>query len=374
MRKITVAAAAGALALLVVALAAASGRLPMPFAQPAVQPGAAMMVQVGLRPAVVQLDIGQSATVMVDATSSAEAIYGAQFEVRFNPAVLSILFAGPGPLLSGNGQEDQAGGFFKHFGIDNASGTLLFASTLLSPAAPSGGAGDVAQMMVFCKAKGRSPLDISSPVLANATGEEILSQSGGDSIVLCGGVPLEETVEIPVVVGFNLMSLPVGCDEPLSAKDLADVIAAQGGVVDSVQRWGVGGAQGFDGWLPGSSNPFLLQPGHGYFVKLSAIPGSGSVGVTGVPCNQSAPLDFLVPGFNLVGVPYSTPAGGHDAGTLSGLIQVAGGVVDSVQRWGVGGSQGFDGWLPGATGPFAISRLAGYFIKLSQVPGTPVLP
>ena len=135
-------------------------------------------------------------------------------------------------------------------------------------------------------------------------------------------------------------------------------------------RAGVGGSQAFDGWLPGAPNPFAIEPGRGYFVKLSALPANGELSITGLRCTQSVPLDFLVAGFNLVSVPFATPAGGHDAKTLADAIEAAGGAVDSIQRWGVGGSQGFDGWLPDAPSPFAIDPKTGYFIKLSQAPTT----
>jgi uncharacterized repeat protein (TIGR01451 family) len=90
-------------------------------------------------------------------------------------------------------------------------------------------------------------------------------------------------VKVLLVVGFDLVSVPVDCASPMSARDLADLISAQGGVVDSVQRWGVGGAQGFDGWLPGSPNPFTVEPDQGYFVKVSAVPANSEVSITGLP-------------------------------------------------------------------------------------------
>ncbi len=181
-------------------------------------------------------------------------------------------------------------------------------------------------------------------------------------------VPPPVLVNFPLVVGFNLLAVPVGCGSPLDAGELAGFIGGQGGTVDSVQRWGVGGSQAFDGWLPGVPNPFTIEPGRGYFVKLSAVPSSGSVTVAGVPCLQSVSLDFLVVGFNLVGVPVPFLSGGDNAQTLTDLITGAGGAVDSVQRWGVGGSQGFEGWLPGGASPFTIDSKSGYFVKLSQVP------
>ncbi len=202
------------------------------------------------------------------------------------------------------------------------------------------------------------------PDASNNVSEETTAVVG-----LTGGVAV-----IPLVAGFNLIAVPVDCNSPRTARELADLIAEQGGAVDSIQRWGVGGAQGFDGWLPGSTNPFLIEPGRGYFVKISVAPENDELVIFGAPCGGSVPLDFLVAGFNLVGIPFASPIGGYDAETLVDLIASGGGEVNSVQRWGVGGAQGFDGWLPGTLNPFAIDHVAGYFVKLSQTPTGDVFP
>ena len=187
-------------------------------------------------------------------------------------------------------------------------------------------------------------------------------------------VAREVTFEIPMVVGFNLIAMPVIFGTTITAPDLAGLIAAQNGTVASIQRWGVGGSQTFDGWvadLPGT-NPFEIEAGRGYFVKLSAAPDGGVFSVTGAPFALPATLDFVV-GFNLIGVPFMTPSAGYTAKSLaekidpSGLAQ--GGVVASIQRWGVGGSQTFDGWVSDLedTNSFTIEVIAGYFTKLTQV-------
>ncbi len=221
-------------------------------------------------------------------------------------------------------------------------------------------------------AGGVDGLDGAATVTVSPDGKHLYAAGALDDAVAVFTVLSK--VNIPLVVGFNLVARPVDCASPMNAKDLTDRIVAQGGVVDSIQRWGVGGSQGFGGWLPGAPNPFTIELGHGYFVKLSALPANGELSIAGLPCTQSAQLDFLGAGFNLVGVPFATPAGGYDSKTLSDAIVAAGGAVDSVQRWGVGGSQGFEGWLPGSSNPFTIDAKFGYFIKLSKVPTATVSP
>ena len=185
---------------------------------------------------------------------------------------------------------------------------------------------------------------------------------------------LEVSFGIPVVVGFNLITMPVIFGSTITAPELADLIAAQNSAVVSIQRWGMGGSQTFDGLVAGRSatNPFELELGRGYFVKLTTAPDGGVFTVTGTPLFAPVPLDFVV-GFNLVGVPFMTPSTGYTAKSLAQKIDpnglAKGGVVASIQRWGVGGSQTFDGWVSDLfdTNSFAVDKTAGYFMKLSQV-------
>ena len=97
--------------------------------------------------------------------------------------------------------------------------------------------------------------------------------------IVTGGV----TVAVPMVIGFNLVAFPVDIATALGtttpkATSIRDSIAAQGGTVTSIQRWGVGGAQGFDGWsaaLPGTNNfdinsgRGLLRPSHSRTLRVT---------------------------------------------------------------------------------------------------------
>ena len=106
------------------------------------------------------------------------------------------------------------------------------------------------------------------------------------------------------------------------------------------------------------SDPARIRTGNGIRGLLrrptstkpqQATPGSRVHGVVR-PSSLSPPRTRIAVGLgprpvgmNLIAVGFLYLSGGHDAKTLADLIEGEGGVVNSVQRWGVGGSQAFDG-------------------------------
>jgi hypothetical protein len=305
--------------------------------------------------------------VAIQAGPGVQGLYGAQVELTYNPTVVELLDIAPGPLLQGNGQRNQAGGFFRHVAIASSRGSAVLVVTLLKPALPTSNPGELARIVLLSKAEGASNLALSNVILSNQDSIEIPSQVEIQTPVQA------TTVVVPLVTGFNLIGVPIGTT---TAKDLAQLIANQGGTVASIQRWGVGGSQTFDGWvsdLP-DTNSFEIELGRGYFVKLSKVPTGGKLSLTGTAITQSASLSFVV-GFNLVGIPFATPPSGYTAKSLAQAIDPSGlakgGIVASIHRWAVGGSQTFDGWVSDLpdTNSFAIKPEAGYFIKLSEAGG-----
>ena len=86
--------------------------------------------------------------------------------------------------------------------------------------------------------------------------------------------PTDQTVQIPMGVGFNLIGLPVRFPAPLTAREFSDLVDAQGGTVAAILRWDAG----YEAWLkdfPDQKN-FVLEEGRGYFVRLSKSPANTS--------------------------------------------------------------------------------------------------
>ena len=100
--------------------------------------------------------------------------------------------------------------------------------------------------------------------------------------------------------------MPVDLGETTTARDLAELIAVQGGVVAAILKWNAG----YESWLADfpDEKDFPIEPGRGYFVRLSKAPENGRWVLAGAPFTSPVTLD-LGAGFNLIGVPSATPRG-----------------------------------------------------------------
>ena len=145
------------------------------------------------------------------------------------------------------------------------------------------------------------------------------------------------TAVVPVTTGFNLIGTPMDFGTTTTAGDLAQMVAAQGGEVASILSW----SAGFEDWIadfPGEKD-FVIEPGRGYFLRLVAPPVNNSLILPGAPFTQSVPVD-LATGFNLIGIPFATPAAGYDSKGLAEAIDPTG-AVSSILAW----NAGYQAWL-----------------------------
>ena len=371
-KTVAVTVAAGALALVAVALAiAAAGGLPLPFAGQ-VAPQATTTVQVGLAQAFIPADVGETTTIPVIASLTAGDLYGAQFELRYDPSVIDLHDVSPGGLLRGNSQQDGAGGFFKHVDIDHASGTVLFANTLLQPAAAVSTPGDVAEITFTCTGTGQGMLEVVAPVLANSAGAEIPSLAGPVSYVVCRTAGAID-VDIPLFPGYNLIGVPVSFPETTRARDIAEALLPGGaniedGPVTAILSWT---GAGYLPWLSNNpaANNFEMEPGNGYFVRLQAAVPGDKLTVTGLPFVAPVALDFSA-GYNLVSVPFATP-GTYDAVTSAQAIDthdggsdVSTGPVLSILSWT--GVYDFSLRDNSFANSFTLEAARGYFVRMAQ--------
>lgn len=176
------------------------------------------------------------------------------------------------------------------------------------------------------------------------------------------------TVDVPMGVGFNLIAVPVQMPASFSARDLSDLVDAQGGRVVAILKWN----GGYQAWLRDipDEKDFLIEPGHGYFVRVAIAPNNNTWSVTGPRFEAPVPLDFTA-GFNLVAFPFVSPAGGYNARTLAQAIDPQGrdqgGAVAAILRW----EGGFIAYLTdipdqkiAEMGP--IRAVHGYFVRMVQ--------
>jgi hypothetical protein len=155
-----------------------------------------------------------------------------------------------------------------------------------------------------------------------------------------------------IEVGWNSIALALDPLTSLTADDLCQKIADQGGAIAEVDRWYAGGWQGHICGLP--FNNFAIDVGTGYFVKSTAV-STWTVG--GFKISDPVPLDLEI-GWNSVSIPHS---GAYSAESLCDEITNQGVTALEIDRWYAGGWQGHICGLP--FNDFAIEPGKGYFVK-----------
>jgi hypothetical protein len=128
-------------------------------------------------------------TILVE---NVQELYGLEFHLAFDPHILEVLDADP---IEAGIQVEPADwwsdGFVAVNRVENASGRIDFAATLLNPALPVNGEQVVAVIRFAAKGTGVSELSIESAILSTRDAEEIAyrSQNGSIGVNLGGEAP-----------------------------------------------------------------------------------------------------------------------------------------------------------------------------------------
>ena len=107
---------------------------------------------------------------------NAPEVYGADVQLGFDPAVLQVVDADnrtDGVQLSAGSFFDPAQSFFLQNMVDNSTGTMHLAMTLLNPAPPVQGDGLLCQITFRVIAAGRTTISIRDGLFGTRTGETI---------------------------------------------------------------------------------------------------------------------------------------------------------------------------------------------------------
>jgi hypothetical protein len=136
--------------------------------------------------------------VMIDNISN---MYGAEFRLHYDPAVLAVQDLNPDQ----NGAQIEVGtllpldkGFVVANKVDESTGEIIFAMTLLNPAPPAEGSGPLARVSFKVLQNSPSTLTIEHAKLVAADLQTIPSQTG--SLNIGSGVPaaVDESQPAPV--------------------------------------------------------------------------------------------------------------------------------------------------------------------------------
>ncbi len=121
--------------------------------------------------------VGGFIYVFIDVSSVAD-LYAFEFDVRFDPAILSAEAAMEGPFLSSGGDTSFVPGV-----IDNSAGTIgLTVDSLFDIVPGVSGSGTLAVLRFQTLAGGVSPIDLSQVVLLDSSLADISFIVEGDSI------------------------------------------------------------------------------------------------------------------------------------------------------------------------------------------------
>ncbi len=159
---------------------------------------------------------------------------------------------------------------------------------------------------------------------------------------------------ISFVPGWNLITLPLNPVTPYKAESLLVAINGQGGACSDIDRWIYGGWEGHH--AGGVINNFDIVLGEGYFVKCTQVSDwilDGSRLSSGVMLN-------LIPGWNLVGIPY--PESGYKAQTVMNGVTAQGGSCSEMVHWVYGGWETYSTALPFLNN-YDVLPYEGYFVK-----------
>lgn len=150
---------------------------------------------ISLQPSAPSLPLGSSVMVDVNVSGISD-LYAFQFDIGFNPGVLSAASVTEGSVFS------SVGVFFSPGIIDNAAGTITFIGDSLSGPGPGISIdGTLAQILFNAIGPGSSSIDLSNIILLDSNLNDITAGSVSGSVNVAG-VP--EPRYLPLLLGVGV--------------------------------------------------------------------------------------------------------------------------------------------------------------------------
>jgi len=167
------------------------------------EPTAALADSVtSIQPASTGVSVGQNFTVNVDITDVTD-LYAFQFDIGFNPAILSANGITEGAFLPSGGPT-----FFIPGTIDNSAGTISSnADTLLGPGPGVSGNGVLATIDFTAIGSGVSSVTPSNLILLDSTGANINTSAVDGTVTVSGASPVPEpSTSLLLVIAIFLIA------------------------------------------------------------------------------------------------------------------------------------------------------------------------
>jgi hypothetical protein len=137
----------------------------------------------------------------------APVIYGADVQVRFDPNILEVVDVDEkqaGIQIEAGKFIDEKKSFYLLHNVDNDKGSIDYALTLLNPAPPVKGDGQLARITFRAKAAGSTVVSVVKGKFGTQTGETISAQLAGVEITVGDKkADKEKPISAPVAVGLT---------------------------------------------------------------------------------------------------------------------------------------------------------------------------
>jgi hypothetical protein len=154
---------------------------------------------VSIQPPVSTPSVGSFFDVFVDISDVTD-LYGFQFNVTFDPTILSAVGVTEGAFLPGGGST-----FFIPGTIDNTTGAIgLTGDSLLGPSVGLSGSGTLADISFRALSGGTSPIDLSNIVLLDSASAVIPFSSAGGTVSPMSPIPEPSTM---LLFGLGLVGV-----------------------------------------------------------------------------------------------------------------------------------------------------------------------
>jgi hypothetical protein len=158
---------------------------------------------VSLQPSTTTPTVGGSFNVLVNISAVTD-LYGYQFDIQYNPSILSAASVTEGPFLAAGGAT-----FFIPGAINNIGGTITFTSdVLISALAGVAGSGSLATLNFSALAKGTSALVLSNVELLDSNLDDIAFVTSGANVNPVSGNTIPEA-NSGVLVSFGILGMVI---------------------------------------------------------------------------------------------------------------------------------------------------------------------
>jgi general secretion pathway protein D len=155
---------------------------------------------VSVQPSTLTVTTGQTFSLAVDVTGITD-LYGYQFDLYFNPAILSAVSVSEGTFLASGGPT-----IFVPGTIDDVGGTITYNADILESATSGvNGSGTLVNVAFQALTTGSSSVQIENLLALNSFGEGIVASETDSAVLVVSSAAPEPENSLLGAIGFGLL-------------------------------------------------------------------------------------------------------------------------------------------------------------------------